>query len=113
MAHQYMSEIFHGPQKNLPAALPPPPSYILNVRSFIAFNDGLSGIIEVFNKLPIKPGTFCGKYCGFKDKKRIIQMDRKSRDSVNQRRKKIRAHCKGFQDKCEEIEGVSYKAELF
>ena len=41
----------------------------------IAFNDGLSGIIEVFNKLNIKPGTFCEKYCGFKDEKRINQMD--------------------------------------
>ena len=87
MAHQYMSEIFHGPHKNPPAPLPSP-SYILNVPSLIAFNDGLSGIIEVFNKLPIKPGTFCGKYCGFKDEKRIIQMDRKSNNSINQRRKK-------------------------
>ena len=73
--------------KTLPPP-PPSPSYILNVPSLIAFNDGLSGIIEVFNKLPITPGTFCGKYCGFKDKKRIIQMDRKSNNSINQRRKK-------------------------
>ena len=35
----------------------------------IAFNDGLSGIIEVFNKLNTKSGTFCEKYCGFKDEK--------------------------------------------
>ena len=79
----------------------------------ITFNDGLSGIIEVFNKLNIKPGTFCGKYCGFKDEKRITHMDRKSRDSVKQRRKKLRNHRKGFQDKCEENEGASYKAGLF
>ena len=79
----------------------------------IAFNDGLSGIIEVFNKLNIKPRTFCKKYCGFKDEKRITQMDIKSSDSVKQRRKKLRAHRKGFQDKCEENEGVSYEAGLF
>ena len=40
-------------------------------------------------------------------------MDRKSNDSINQRREKIRVHCKGSQDKCEKIERVSYKAELF
>ena len=79
----------------------------------IAFNDGLSGIIEVFNKLNIKPRTFCEKYCGIKDEKRITQMDRKSSNSVKQRRKKLRAHRKGFQDKCVENEGVSYEAELF
>ena len=50
----------------------------------IALNNGLSGIIEVSNKLNIKPGTFCKKYCGFKDEKRITQMDRKSSDSVKQ-----------------------------
>ena len=27
--------------------------------------------------------------------------------------KKMCAHCKGFHDNCEEIEGVPYKAELF
>ena len=71
----------------------------------IAFNYVLSGIIEVFNKLNIKPGTFCEKYFGFKDEKRITQMDRKSSDSAKQRRKRLRAHRKGFQDKCEENEG--------
>ena len=67
----------------------------------IAFNDELSGIIEVFNKFQ-KPGTFCEKYCGFKDEKQITQMDRKSSDSVKQRRKKRRTYRKGFLDKCEE-----------
>ena len=40
-------------------------------------------------------------------------MDRKSNDSVKQRRKKLQAHCKGFQDKYEENEGVSYETGLF
>ena len=79
----------------------------------VAFNDGLSGIIELFNKLNIKPGTFNEKYCGFKDEKQITQMDRKSIYSLKQRRKKLRAHRKGFQDMCEENEGVSYEAGLF
>ena len=81
----------------------------------IAFNDGSSGIIEVFNKISIKPETFCKKYCGLKDEKRVIQMDRKSKtnDSVKQRSKKLRAHRKRFQDKCEENEGVPYEAKLF
>ena len=55
----------------------------------IPFNDGLSGIIEVFSKLNIKPETFREKYCGFKDKIRFTQMDRKSSDSVMQRRKNL------------------------
>ena len=73
----------------------------------------MSGIIEVFSKLNIKPGTFCEKYCGFKHEKRITQMDRKSSDSVKQRRKKLWVHRKGFEDKCKENEGVSYEAGLF
>ena len=77
-----------------------------------AFNNGLAGTIEVFNKLNIKPGAFCEKYCGFKDEKRITQMDRTLSESVKQRRKKLRAHLKGFQDKCEENMGVSYEAGL-
>ena len=40
-------------------------------------------------------------------------MDRKSSDSVKQRHKKLRAHRKGFEDKCEENEGNSYEAGLF
>ena len=76
----------------------------------IALNDRLSGILEVFNKLNIKPGTFCEKE--FKDEKRFTQMDRKSSDSVKQRRKKHRAQSKGFHDKCEENEGVLYEAGL-
>ena len=52
----------------------------------VAFHNVLPGIFEVFNKLDVKPGTFCEKYCGFKDEKPITQMDRKSIDSVKQRR---------------------------
>ena len=40
-------------------------------------------------------------------------MGRKSNDLFKQRRKKLRAHCKGFQDKSEENEGVSYETGLF
>ena len=71
----------------------------------IAFNYGLSGIIEAFNKLHIKPGTLCEKYCGFKDEKRITQIDRKSSDSVKQKHKRLWAHHKGFQDNCEKKKG--------
>ena len=39
-------------------------------------------------------------------------MDRKSSDSVKQRRKKLPAHRKGFQDKFEKNEGVSYEVKL-
>ena len=73
----------------------------------------MSEIIEVFNNLNIKPGAFCEKYCGFKDEKRITEMDRKSSDSVKQRLKKLWLHRKEFQDKCEENERVSYEAGLF
>ena len=40
-------------------------------------------------------------------------MGRKSNDLFKQRRKKLRAHRKGFQDKSEENEGVSYVTGLF
>ena len=40
-------------------------------------------------------------------------MDRKSSDSVMERREKLWVHRIGFQDKCGENEGVSYEAGLF
>ena len=73
-------------------------SYILN--------DGASRLIDVFNLIEIKPGTFCEHYC--------IQrkMDQKSSDSNKQRRKQLRAIQKGFADTAEEQEGLVYGAGL-
>ena len=39
-------------------------------------------------------------------------MDRKSSDSVKQRRKKLWAPRKGFEHKCDENKGVSYETGL-
>ena len=78
----------------------------------ITFNDGFSGILEVFNKLNIKPGIFCENYCGVKNEKQITQMQTKLFHSAKQRHNKIR-RAQGFQDKCEENEGISYEAGLF
>ena len=72
----------------------------------ISYNDGASRLIDVFNLIEIKPGTFCEHYC--------IQrkMDQKSSDSNKQRRKQLRAIQKGFAEKPEEQEGLVYGAGL-
>ena len=78
----------------------------------ITFNDGFSEILVVFDKLNIKPGTFSEKYCGVKNEKQITQMQTKLFHSAKQRHNKIR-RAQGFQDKCEENEGISYEVGLF
>ena len=67
---------------------------------------------RIYNKLNIKSGTFCEKYCELQDAKWISQMDRKSSDSAKQRRKKLPAHRNRFQDKFEKNKGVSYEVRL-
>ena len=47
---------------------------------------------------------------GLKTKSELTKWTQKSSDLVKERRKKLRAHRKGFQDKCEENEAVSYEA---
>ena len=72
----------------------------------ISYNDGASRLIDVFNLIEIKPGTFCEHY--FIQRK----MDQKSSDINKQRRKQLRAIQKGFADTAEEQEGLVYGAGL-
>jgi hypothetical protein len=75
----------------------------------IAFNDGISGILDVFEYLNISPGSFATQYCTKTDKARIKMMEKKSLDKQKQRRKHLRAQRKGFTDTLNESEGISYE----
>ena len=79
----------------------------------ISYNDGASGLLNIFHLIKIKPGIFCEQDCTQTDKNRVEKMELKSLDCNKQRRKKLRAIRKGFADKDEEQEGVVYGAELF
>ena len=59
----------------------------------ISYNDGASRLIDVFNLIEIKSGTFCEHYC-------------------IQRKMELRAIQKGFADTAEEQEGLVYGAGL-
>ena len=79
----------------------------------ISFNDGVTGILDIFKLINITPGVFTKEYCKQKDKERIFVMEQKSSDTVKHRRKQLRAQRKGFSDATEEKEGVVYGAGLF
>ena len=79
----------------------------------ISYNDGASGLLNVFHLIKIKPGFFCEQYCMQRDQNCVEKMEQKSLDCNKQRRKKLRAIRKGFADKDEEQEGVVYGAGLF
>ena len=69
----------------------------------ISFNDGLGGVVKVFNELNISLGKYAEDYCLEKDNDRINLMERKSTDSIKQRGKSLRAqHKEGFADTIEE-----------
>ena len=53
----------------------------------ISFNDGLGGILKVFYNLHISPGKYTAEHCLAKHIDRINLMERKSVDSIKQKRK--------------------------
>ena len=59
--------------------------------SVICFNDGVSGILNVFNSMNIIPGKFTTVFCTKRDTNRIDVMERKLSTNVKLRRKHLRA----------------------
>ena len=74
----------------------------------LQFNDGGSGIIEVFRKLGVRPGKYMR--CGLSKAvtSRICLADRKSSDFQKLARKKLSAKKKGYADITYEKEGDVY-----
>ena len=66
--------------------------------AIISFNHGLGGVLKVFSELNISPGKYTEEHCLEKDNDQINLMERKSIDSIKQRRKSLRAQCKEFAD---------------
>ena len=73
----------------------------------------MGGVLKVFIELNISPGKYTEEHCLEKDNDRISLLERKSTDSIKQRRKSLRARHKGFADTIEEKEGTVYGARLF
>eukprot|EP00112_Aurelia_sp_Birch-Aquarium-sp1_P017849 Seg418.7 transcript_id=Seg418.7/GoldUCD/mRNA.D3Y31 product="hypothetical protein" protein_id=Seg418.7/GoldUCD/D3Y31 len=81
--------------------------------AIINFNDGLSGVINVFNMLCMEPGAYSVRYCNDCDEHRIKTANRKDTPEMKQRRKQLRAIKKGYIDKDTENEEVAYKSGDF
>lgn len=79
----------------------------------ILFNDGLFGLIEVFDVLGIVPGTYTLKHFLSLDNERILTSKRQSLELTKIARKKLRACRKKKIDKIVDKEGVSYKCGEF
>ena len=80
--------------------------------AIINFNDGLRGIIDVFDKLNLKSGHYTNTFCENSDNTQITSMENKTTDKQKHRRKQIRAVRKGLVHK-EEEEMPSYGAGEF
>ena len=77
------------------------------------FNDGALGLIDIFSKIGLIPGTFCIDGLLTEDKARISEMNKKTKSQSKKRRKKLRAIRKGFDDKNFEEEGEVYAPGAF
>ena len=78
------------------------------------YNDGFVGRRKVFEELNIDCGSYFHDIAVSKDTKRQKGCKRKSTGEGKQRRKKLRAIRKGFQDKERELEGdETYKSGAF
>lgn len=79
----------------------------------IAFNDGAQGLLPVFTNLGVECGFYTTEGCKKSDIQRVKQSDHKSTTKVKQRRKKLRATRKGYNDKNELEEGETYASGAF
>ena len=48
----------------------------------VCFNDGISGVLNMFKKLNIPHGTYTTKFCKGKEDARIVIMEKESSDKV-------------------------------
>ena len=74
------------------------------------FNDGAQGLLKVFDTLSIVPGIHTQSLTAKIDKRRIQNMQHKSKDVTKKRRKKLRSIRKGYQDDERETEGNVYES---
>ena len=79
----------------------------------INFNDGVSGIINVLEKVNVVPGDMLKLFCSKTDNNRIVATNKKTTPKVQMRRKKLRAIRKGYIDHENESEGITYQAGGF
>ena len=79
----------------------------------MCFNDGISGVLNVFKKLNIPYGIYTTKFCKGRGNDRIVVMEKKSSDKVNSRRNQLDAKKMGFIDANEEKEDTVYGTGLF
>ena len=70
----------------------------------IDFNDGVSGIVEIFEHMSIKPGKVLINFCNASNTKRIAEAETQNIKIVKLRRKQLRGLRKGYLDKEDEIE---------
>ena len=79
----------------------------------INFNDGLNGIIRVFEKLYLKPGHYSSSFLASSDLKRVRNIEKKCNEKEKRRRKQLRSIRKEYLDKDEEEESLCYGAREF
>ena len=79
----------------------------------ICYNGGVQGTLSVLTKLGIEHGFFTADAYRKADICRVKQANRKSTSKVKQRRKTLRAVRKGFNDKNEQEEGLTYGSGAF
>lgn len=83
---------------------------IATASAVINFNDGAHGIEMVMKRLGITPGKFMVRHGRKKNLKRLNDSFKKASNTGKQRRKKLRALKKGYEDREKEEEGDIYKS---
>ena len=66
------------------------------------------GLVKVFDNLGLCVGKFAASYMKSSDSQRIVRANRKSEEGNKSRRKQLRKIKKGFEDRCDETEGLTY-----
>ena len=81
----------------------------------IDFNDGASGIVDIFEHMGMKPGKALINFCNASNIERIAVAERQDTKIVKLRRKQLRGLKKGYLDKEDEIENekASYETGMF
>ena len=77
------------------------------------FNDGNISFLYVLQHLGVDPGYFTTAICRKRDAIRIMKSNIRSTATSKQRRKTLRAINKGWLDKKQDVEGVSYGKGAF
>ena len=79
----------------------------------ISYNEGGTGLLKLFDKCGFTPGYFTTHGYLECDKRRVSNMDNKMSVKGKKRRKTLRGIAKGWIDKNDEAEGVTYSAGNF